>query len=120
VLKQPWTGVILSRAIATVTQAPTRPIGDGWVVLADGDGSTELFGRDALLADLAADAAAAFELRAPALALLVGDHGVGKTTFAMAVAARIAELDTGHWQGEHERARSAGRQAHGADRARIR
>jgi tetratricopeptide (TPR) repeat protein len=89
---QPWTGVVLSRALATVTREATRPAGEGWVALAGEDAATELFGRDAFLADLAADATAALERKTPALGLVVGDHGVGKTAFTAALAKSLAEL----------------------------
>ncbi|MDB4961453.1 MAG: hypothetical protein JWP01_1452 [Myxococcales bacterium] len=57
-----WSGVILTRALASVAQAPTRPddaAGPGFRLLAEVSDAPELFGRDALLTDLAADAAVA-------------------------------------------------------------
>jgi tetratricopeptide (TPR) repeat protein len=107
-----WTGIALTRAVATVIQAPTRSGGDlgsEFRMLADPGAEADLFGRDAQLADLAADAAAVlldpetpasagalhFGGRAttgPALDLMIGDPGVGKTTFAEALGRRIAEL----------------------------
>ncbi|MEO8700648.1 MAG: protein kinase [Kofleriaceae bacterium] len=90
----PWTGVVLTRSLARVTQVPTRPadIGDGFVMLGEAGRTTELFGRDALLGDLAVDAATAFAGRGPALALLIGDHGIGKTAVGAALIPRLAEL----------------------------
>ncbi|TMQ18232.1 MAG: serine/threonine protein kinase, partial [Deltaproteobacteria bacterium] len=69
----PWTGVILTRALAAVTQAATRPseLGPGFVMLAGAGVTSELFGRDALIADLAADAAAALGAAGPGFALVV-------------------------------------------------
>ena len=105
-----WSGVILTRALASVAQVPTRPAdaaGPGFRTLGETSDATELFGRDGLLTDLAADAAAALrgnppaEHRSgsgtwrptgPAFALLVGDPGVGKTVFAADLGRRIAEL----------------------------
>jgi tRNA A-37 threonylcarbamoyl transferase component Bud32 len=92
---RPWTGVVLSRSLATVTQVATRDsdLGDGWRELAEEQTDAQLFGREALLTDLAADAAAALAGTGPALALLVGDAGVGKTAFAHELARRVADLD---------------------------
>jgi len=106
-----WTGVVLTRALATVTQAPTRAFdqsvakpsggatetsddrrGHGFVLLGEAGQATELFGRDAQLADVSADAAAAFAGAGPALAVAIGDHGVGKTAFAAALVQRLGEL----------------------------
>jgi tetratricopeptide (TPR) repeat protein len=90
----PWTGVVLTRALAVVTQAPMRPseLGAGFVMLGELGMTTELFGREALLAELAADAAAAFGGAGPGFALLVGDHGIGKTVLATALVPRLREL----------------------------
>ncbi len=58
----PWTGVILTRAVAAVAQTPTRPADDagpGFRFLVEVAGAPELVGRDALLTDLVADAAVA-------------------------------------------------------------
>jgi tetratricopeptide (TPR) repeat protein len=90
----PWTGVALTRALATVTQAATRPsdLGPGFVMLGGAGVSSELFGRDALIADLAADAAAALGSAGPGFALVVGDHGIGKSALAAALGPRLAEL----------------------------
>ncbi len=88
-----WTGVVLSRALASVTQAPTRAVGNGeFCALAGEAEAVELVGRDALLTDLAADAAAALRGGGPAFALLIGDAGVGKTAFAGELARRLGEL----------------------------
>jgi tetratricopeptide (TPR) repeat protein len=90
----PWTGVVLTRALAAVTQAPTRPseLGAGFVILGDTGMPPELFGRDELLAALAADTAATFGTAGPGFALVVGDHGIGKTVLAAALASRLREL----------------------------
>jgi len=90
----PWGGVVLTRALAAVTQAPTRPseLGPGFVTLSEAGAATELFGRDALIAELAADAAAAFGGAGPGFALVVGDHGIGKTAVAAALVPRLREL----------------------------
>ncbi|HUJ58070.1 MAG TPA: serine/threonine-protein kinase [Kofleriaceae bacterium] len=92
---RPWTGVIATRALAAVAQVATRDsaLGDGLRELAEDRAAAELVGRDALLTDLAADAAAAITpARGPAFALLVGDAGVGKTAVAAALARRLDEL----------------------------
>ncbi len=90
----PWTGIVVTRALAAVIQTPTRPaeLGAGFVMLGDTSLITQLFGRDALLADLAADAAAALTGAGPAIALLVGDHGVGKTAVARALRRQLRDL----------------------------
>jgi tetratricopeptide (TPR) repeat protein len=89
-----WAGVVLTRALATVTQVPTRAtnLGPGFVMLGETGMTTELLGRDALISDLVADAAAALAGRGPALALLVGDHGLGKTAIGAVLAPRLEEL----------------------------
>jgi len=90
----PWTGVVLTRALATVIQAATRPseLGAGFVALAEAGATTELFGRDPLLADLVADAGAALTGAGPGFALLVGDHGSGKSSLCAALEPRLVEL----------------------------
>jgi tetratricopeptide (TPR) repeat protein len=89
-----WAGIVLSRALASVTQAPTRALGSGDFHALAGDAeAVDLVGRDALLTDLAADAAAALRGSGPAFALLVGDAGVGKTAFASELARRLGELE---------------------------
>jgi tRNA A-37 threonylcarbamoyl transferase component Bud32/tetratricopeptide (TPR) repeat protein len=90
----PWTGVILSRTLATIAQVPTRAIDAiGFVALGEpGMSADELFGREALLSDLVTEAAAALSGIGPGLAVLVGDHGIGKTAIARALAPRLAEL----------------------------
>ena len=89
-----WTGVVLTRALATVTQAPTRPseLGAGFVTLAEAGATAELFGRDALIGDLAADAAAALGAAGPGFALIVGEAGIGKSAVATALVPRLVEL----------------------------
>jgi tetratricopeptide (TPR) repeat protein len=89
-----WTGVVLTKALATVIQAPIRPsdVGPGFMQLGDPGATTELFGRDVLLSDLATDAAAALGGAGPGFALLVGDHGIGKTALATALVPRLEEL----------------------------
>lgn len=90
---QPWTGIVLTRALATVSQQPTRPAQvDGFVTLGDRGDLTELFGREPLLADLTADAAAVLAGAGPALVLVVGDHGIGKTALGAALVPRLREL----------------------------
>ena len=90
----PWTGVVLTRALAAVTQAPTRQseLGAGFVALGEAGATTAVFGRDALLTDLAADAAAAFGGAGPGFAMLVGDHGIGKTCVAAQLVAVLEGL----------------------------
>ena len=91
-----WTGVILTRAIASVAQAPTRPAdsaGPGFRLLAEASDARELFGRDAILTDLVADADVALRGgKGPAIAVVIGDAGVGKTVVAAELARRIVEL----------------------------
>jgi eukaryotic-like serine/threonine-protein kinase len=90
----PWTGAVLTRALATVIQAPTRPseLGAGFVALAEAGATTELFGRDALLAELAADAGAALGGAGPGFALVIGDHGTGKSSLIAALEPGLVEL----------------------------
>ncbi len=89
-----WTGVLLTRTLATITQLPTRPAEQaGFVTIHDSNQATELlFGRDALISDIVAEAAAALSGIGPGLALVVGDPGIGKTVLARALAPRLAEL----------------------------
>ena len=121
-----WSGVAITRTFAAVTPVRTDPseLGADFRALAleDHAGTLhgELFGRDALLTDLSADAAVALlgaapankhrppgrrgsrpttlsgkqpgEPCGPAFALLVGDAGVGKTTIATELARRLADL----------------------------
>jgi eukaryotic-like serine/threonine-protein kinase len=98
-----WSGVAVSDALASVTQAPTRPLADretaatpvcagpSYRALADDQQHVELVGREALLSDLAVDAAVALR-GVPTFALLVGDAGIGKTAFAGHLAQRVGEL----------------------------
>ncbi len=90
----PWEGVIMTRTLATIAQVPTRPAeAPGFVVLGDANKpSEELFGRDALISDVVAEAAAALSGLGPGLTLLVGDHGIGKTAIARALVPRLTEL----------------------------
>ena len=117
-----WTGIVLTRALASITAVRTRDsaVGAEFRALADDQVQHELFGRDALLTDLSADAAVAVfgaappsspdrptgrrprsttrsgrrpgEPAGPAFALLVGDAGVGKTAFAAELGRRITDL----------------------------
>jgi tetratricopeptide (TPR) repeat protein len=106
---EPFTGTLLTRAFAAVVQVPTRPssLGAAYRTLAAGPEQDELIGRDALLVDLAADAAAALRggpsalersnsgawtPMGPAFDLLYGDPGTGKTVFGAELASRIGEL----------------------------
>ena len=106
---KPWLGVVLTRALATVTQAPTRSseAGPEFRALAEDAASPELFGREVLLTDLVADAAAALQgmpdspersgsgtwhPQGPGFALLLGDPGVGKSVFGAELGKRLTEL----------------------------
>ena len=91
----PWTGVVLTRAFATVTRTRTRAtdVGTGFVRLGEPDEPAHLFGRDVLVSDLAADAAAALAGAGPGLVVLVGEPGVGKTSIARALVPMLKELD---------------------------
>lgn len=106
----PWTGILLTRAVAAVAQVPTCAVdalGPGFRGLGEASDAIELFGRDALLTDLVADAAVAlrgappadhrsgsgaWRPTGPAFALLVGEAGVGKSAVATELARRVAEL----------------------------
>ncbi|MEJ7598562.1 MAG: protein kinase [Kofleriaceae bacterium] len=90
----PWAGVVLTRALATVTQLPTRPTaaGPGFVMLGEAGESTQLFGRDALISDLEVDAAAALAGAGPGLATLIGDHGMGKSALVAALLPKLHAL----------------------------
>ena len=96
-----WSGVALTRMMAAATRESTRPapeLGAGVALLATAGDEPPVIGRDALLADLAADAAAVLAVvpglasPGPALAVLVGDAGVGKTALLGALARRLGEL----------------------------
>jgi serine/threonine protein kinase/tetratricopeptide (TPR) repeat protein len=106
---EPFAGTLLTRAFAAVVQVPTRPspLGAAYRTLAAGPDQDELVGRDALLVDLSADAAAALRggpsalersnsgawtPMGPAFDLLYGDPGTGKSVFAAELARRIGEL----------------------------
>jgi tetratricopeptide (TPR) repeat protein len=93
----PWTGVLVSRSLAAVIQTPTRDAADhpGFRALAAEAERAHLIGREALLADIASDAAVALlgpSPGGPGFALLVGEPGVGKTAFGEELARRLAEL----------------------------
>jgi tetratricopeptide (TPR) repeat protein len=89
-----WIGVVLTRALATVIQAPTRPseLGAGFVALAEAGATTELFGRDELISELATEATAALGGAGPGFALLIGDHGSGKSSVVTALEPGLIEL----------------------------
>ncbi|MGE0550193.1 MAG: protein kinase [Kofleriaceae bacterium] len=92
-----WTGIVLTRALASVVNAPTLPtdLGPEFVALGEpgrSNSGRQLFGREALLGDLLADAAAAFAGSGPALSLMIGDPGIGKTAIAAALVPRLREL----------------------------
>ncbi|MBS1119733.1 MAG: serine/threonine protein kinase [Deltaproteobacteria bacterium] len=93
-----WTGVVMTHAFASVTQVATHPadVGPGFAMLGElgksTDGNTELFGRDAVVAELVTDAAAAIAGSGPALAVLVGEPGIGKTALVAALVPRLTEL----------------------------
>ncbi|MEO6772794.1 MAG: protein kinase, partial [Kofleriaceae bacterium] len=93
----PWTGVLVSRALAAVIQAPTRDAADhpGFCVLAAEAERAVLIGREALLEDLASDAVVALggvRPGGPGIAVLVGEPGVGKTAFGEELARRLSAL----------------------------
>ena len=91
-----WSGILISRALAAVIQAPTRDTIEhpGFRALAAAAERAPLIGREAQLADVASDAAVALGPRTggPGFSLLVGDAGVGKTAFAQELASRLTEL----------------------------
>src|SRR5688572_14309713 len=89
-----WTGIAITRALGAVLQVPTRAMPDmpGFVALGEPNQTAELFGRDSLVSELAADAAAALAKKGPGLALLVGDPGIGKTAIATALVPQLREL----------------------------
>ena len=90
----PWTGIVATRAFASVTQAATRAsdLGDEYRMLEGDRAEVELVGRDAVLTDLVADAAAALGGIGPGFAVLVGDAGVGKSAVASELARRVASI----------------------------
>jgi tetratricopeptide (TPR) repeat protein len=93
---EPWKGIMLTRSLAAVAHVATRGASAGsFVRLGDSDEAPALLGRDAELADLTADAAAALGTAGPALAVLVGEAGIGKSALAAALAPRLAELSRG-------------------------
>ena len=81
-----WTGIVLTRALAAVSHAPSAPseVGAGFVVLGEAGETTELFGRDALLAELVGEAERVLDAtkpRGPGLAVLVGEPAIGKSAW---------------------------------------
>jgi tetratricopeptide (TPR) repeat protein len=87
-----WTGVLVSDALASVTQAATRDSeAAGFRALGEAQETIELVGREGLVTDLLADAAVALG-GVPTFALLVGDPGVGKTAVASELAKRGGKL----------------------------
>lgn len=117
-----WTGIILTRAMASVIQLATREIDGGYRVLDEEKRAIEMIGRDALVDELLADAQLALvgqvttapatgpvvvtpdgtpqmylstrqRVLGPGFAIVVGDAGVGKSMFAAELARRIRELD---------------------------
>jgi tetratricopeptide (TPR) repeat protein len=90
----PWTGIIATRAFASVTQAATRPsaLGNEFRSVEGERAEIELVGRDAVLTDLVADAAAALGGIGPGFAIVVGDAGIGKSAVATELARRVAAL----------------------------
>jgi len=116
----PWSGVVLSAALASVTQAVTHPIealGESFRALGDERRELDLVGREAIVTDLIADAltalhglatasdrsrgsrtrrdstsAVGYRATGPAFALLVGDAGVGKSAVASELARRLEAL----------------------------
>ncbi len=90
----PWTGVVLTRAIAAVSRASVRAteLGPAFLKLGEGREATELYGRDAVLAELCVDAADALAGAGPALTVLLGEPGVGKSAVAAALVPRLGAL----------------------------
>ena len=85
----PWTGVVLTRALAAVAHAPSVPSElDGFVVLGAAGETSQLFGRDAMLAELVAEAERALAA-GPGLGVLVGDPAIGKSAIAGAVVPKL-------------------------------
>ena len=90
---QVWTGIVVTRALGAVLQVSTRACEvPGFVMLGEPSQTAELFGRDALISDLATDAAGALAKSGPAIALLVGEPGIGKTAIATALVPQLREL----------------------------
>jgi tetratricopeptide (TPR) repeat protein len=88
-----WAGIVISRALAAVLQMPTRATElPGFVMLGEPSQTAQLFGRDALVTELATDAAAALAKQGPAMALLLGDPGIGKTSIASALVPQLRDL----------------------------
>ena len=87
-----WSGVVMTRSLAAVTQIPMRPADvPGFVTFGEAGKTTDLFGRDGVLAELVDDAAAALSGSGPALTLVIGDPGVGKSVVGAALVPRLVE-----------------------------
>jgi hypothetical protein len=93
-----WSGVLMSRAFAAAARVATRAsdVSSEYLIFDEDQKRPPLLGRDALLTDLVAEAAAALggsgrPPAGPGFALLVGDAGVGKTAFATELARRLDE-----------------------------
>lgn len=91
-----WSGIVMSRALAAVTQVATHPseLGPQFRRVGYEDEQSHLFGRDALLTDMEAEVAAVVGdvLRPPSgpgFFLLFGDSGVGKTAVANELGRRL-------------------------------
>ena len=119
----PWTGVLVTRALASVLQVATREVSEhpGFLAVHEESKRAEVFGRERLLDDLVADAAHALlgamsaapatgpvvvangvaqvhtmtrqRVGGPGFSVVVGDAGVGKTVLAAELALRLRDLD---------------------------
>jgi len=89
-----WTGVVLTRAIAAASRAAVRAseLGPAFVRLGEAREAAELQGRDEVLDELRADAEGALAGSGPALTVLLGEPGVGKSALAAALVPRLAAL----------------------------
>jgi eukaryotic-like serine/threonine-protein kinase len=89
--QETWTGVVLTRAIAAASRAPVRAseLGPAFVRIGEGREATELHGRDAVLDELRVDAAGALAGAGPALTVLLGEPGVGKSALAAALVSQL-------------------------------
>ncbi|HEX7701984.1 MAG TPA: protein kinase, partial [Kofleriaceae bacterium] len=116
-----WTGVLVTRALASVLQTPTCDSAEhpGFRALVDQAQRAELFGRERLIGELISDAAVALlgtssasatgpvnvtngvvqpyvmrlRVGGPGFSLVIGDAGVGKTVLAAELAVRLRDLD---------------------------
>lgn len=91
-----WSGLVMTRALAAVTQVPTRvsELGPEYLTIGDDSVRGPLFGREALLTDLESEAALVFgdatkRPSGPGFCLLIGDSGVGKTAVVNELARRL-------------------------------